>query len=111
MQLDGKVALITGAASGIGHAIAKRYLEADGRVAIADLGNKLIYLFAVWTAEKFLKHLCRQRFRTGTYQPVEQTNGISHRAVGHLCQRWQHVIFVLYFFLLEYALELLGNKG
>ncbi len=37
MQLDGKVALITGAASGIGHAIAKRYLEADGRVVIADL--------------------------------------------------------------------------
>jgi 3-hydroxybutyrate dehydrogenase len=37
MQLDGKVALITGAASGIGHAIAKRYLEARGRVVIADL--------------------------------------------------------------------------
>jgi len=37
MQLDGKVALITGAASGIGHAIAKRYLEAEGRVVIADL--------------------------------------------------------------------------
>jgi 3-hydroxybutyrate dehydrogenase len=37
MQLDGKVAFITGAASGIGHAIAKRYLEADGRVIIADL--------------------------------------------------------------------------
>ena len=37
MNLDGKVALITGAASGIGHAIAKRYLEADGRVVIADL--------------------------------------------------------------------------
>jgi 3-hydroxybutyrate dehydrogenase len=37
MQLDGKVALITGAASGIGHAIAKRYLEAGGRVVIADL--------------------------------------------------------------------------
>jgi 3-hydroxybutyrate dehydrogenase len=38
MKLDGKVALITGAASGIGYAIAKRYLEADGRVVIADLG-------------------------------------------------------------------------
>ena len=37
MQLDGKVAVITGAASGIGHAIAKRYLEAGGRVVIADL--------------------------------------------------------------------------
>lgn len=37
MQLDGKVGLITGAASGIGHEIAKRYLEAGGRVVIADL--------------------------------------------------------------------------
>jgi 3-hydroxybutyrate dehydrogenase len=37
MRLDGKVALITGAASGIGYAIARRFVEADGRVAIADL--------------------------------------------------------------------------
>jgi 3-hydroxybutyrate dehydrogenase len=40
MDLDGKVALITGAASGIGQAIAKRYLEAGGRVAIADLNKE-----------------------------------------------------------------------
>jgi 3-hydroxybutyrate dehydrogenase len=37
MELDGKVGLVTGAASGIGLAIAKRYVEAGGRVAIADL--------------------------------------------------------------------------
>ena len=37
MKLDGKVALITGAASGIGHAIARRYVEAGGKVIIADL--------------------------------------------------------------------------
>src|SRR5262245_29860601 len=37
MTLDGKVALVTGAASGIGHAIARRYVSAGGRVAIADL--------------------------------------------------------------------------
>ena len=39
MKLNGKVALITGAASGIGHAIAKRYVEADGRVVIVRSRN------------------------------------------------------------------------
>jgi 3-hydroxybutyrate dehydrogenase len=37
MKLDGKVALVTGAASGIGHAIARRYVDAGAKVAIADL--------------------------------------------------------------------------
>ena len=37
MKLDGKVALITGAASGIGHGIAKHYVAAGGRVVVADL--------------------------------------------------------------------------
>jgi 3-hydroxybutyrate dehydrogenase len=40
MNLYGKVALITGAASGIGYGIARRYLEADGRVVIADLNTE-----------------------------------------------------------------------
>ena len=37
MNLQGKVAIVTGAASGIGHGIAKRYVAAGARVAIADL--------------------------------------------------------------------------
>jgi len=37
MQLDDKVAYVTGAASGIGRAIAERYAKAGAAVAIADL--------------------------------------------------------------------------
>jgi len=37
MELNGRVAFVTGAASGIGLGIAKRFVEAGGRVAVADL--------------------------------------------------------------------------
>ncbi len=40
MELTDKVALITGAASGIGHAIAKRYAAAGARIVIADLDEE-----------------------------------------------------------------------
>jgi 3-hydroxybutyrate dehydrogenase len=37
MELEGKVAIVTGAASGLGKAIAARFCKAGARVAIADL--------------------------------------------------------------------------
>jgi 3-hydroxybutyrate dehydrogenase len=37
MKLKGKVAIVTGAASGIGRAIAERYLQEGAKVAIADV--------------------------------------------------------------------------
>ena len=37
MALDGKTAIVTGAAGGIGYAIARRFLEDGARVVIADL--------------------------------------------------------------------------
>ena len=41
-SLDGKVALVTGGASGIGRATAQRYLEAGASVVVADLAQDAV---------------------------------------------------------------------
>jgi NAD(P)-dependent dehydrogenase (short-subunit alcohol dehydrogenase family) len=38
--LSGKVAILTGGASGIGHAVMCRFLEAGARVVIADVDEE-----------------------------------------------------------------------
>ncbi len=40
MQLDSKVAIVTGAASGFGEAIARRYAREGARVVVADLNDQ-----------------------------------------------------------------------
>jgi D-sorbitol dehydrogenase (acceptor) len=39
MQLDGKVAVITGGAAGIGFAYARRFLAEGARVVVADIAD------------------------------------------------------------------------
>ena len=39
--LEGKVAIVTGAAQGIGYAIAERFLRERAKVIIADINDKL----------------------------------------------------------------------
>jgi 3-hydroxybutyrate dehydrogenase len=52
MKLESKIAIVTGAARGIGEGIARRFVEEGAKVAIADLGQEA----AAETAEKLSRH-------------------------------------------------------
>ena len=75
MKLDGKVALITGAASGIGHGIAKRYVEADGRVVVADLN-----LDAAKAAARARRRESRDRGRMDVTNEDQVNAGVEKRS-------------------------------
>ncbi|MEZ5810033.1 MAG: SDR family oxidoreductase [Rhizobiaceae bacterium] len=57
MSLTGKIAIVTGAARGIGYAVAERYLREGMKVVIADIDNE-----AGETAERDLANLGDVRF-------------------------------------------------
>ena len=59
MDLDNKVAIITGSAQGLGKAFAVRILEAGARVCISDVNKE--------RGEAALKEL-QERFGKGGYQ-------------------------------------------
>ncbi len=70
----------------------------------------MIDFFTIRLTQKLLEQVKRQDFFTGAYKSVQQTQGISHRAVCHLSQRQNQIFFVLNFFLFEYELELSGDE-
>src|SRR5712671_6962218 len=75
MQLENKVAIITGGARGIGHAIAKRYVAEGAKVVIADVD-----VTAGEAAARALGEVCR--FKATDVGDAQQAQSLINDAVG-----------------------------
>jgi len=74
-SLDGKVALITGGASGIGRATVQRFVEAGASVVVADLSQEAVDEVAAELGEKVLGVACDVSDTAAANAAVEQTVG------------------------------------
>ena len=71
-RLAGKVAIVTGAASGIGEAVARTYLAEGSRVVVADLPtSRLTEIFGAVSAARCVTAMAsdsRNRFSTNWWR-------------------------------------------
>ncbi len=76
MQLDGRVALVTGGAEGIGRGIAKRYVDEGARVMIADVNADLGAKTAAELGTSFVKCDVRTDAAAAVQRTVEELGTI-----------------------------------
>lgn len=87
-EMDNKVVLVTGAAQGIGEAIALRMAEAGARVALADIQEESVGRTARQIAERTGKTYGRDIL--GTKVDVADSQSVS-RWVQAVAAQWQHI--------------------
>src|SRR5437667_5275 len=88
MRFDGKIAIVTGAGSGFGEAIATRFAREGARVVVADVneenGRRVVSAIAKdGGAARFLRaDVSRFRTRVNAVNPVAAETGFMKTATG-----------------------------